>query len=383
MDRQILRELVVKNALEVLQNVLPTNITEQLERLDADEEEGDDRSNDLDEDRFFYEFFTSQTETPKIVVKQETNESNESLTYFQIVEQEMMEALPITKYNMDLLKLIIEDFGEITPNMLDTLNVPTIDQLTNIFLYSLMTNEDSKQTEETLILCEGTVNKVLTMICAIIAQKRDVFIHFPNGKEIQQNVRQFERFTEFGEYEFYNVFGALGTTDFQIKPPLSKYLSVPATDGKNIMYTPIKWQCSCDVSGFLQSSLVLIPKKENETKNSYVFEMNPLKAKLEAIKTSEYYLVADGTLTLIPFLLTPHEKLLLHAEQHNRALESKRKIIDKTFDKIRSRFTILNRIELRDATSICNLVETIGILHNFFLVQNDELYMAEFSYQAL
>lgn len=285
------------------------------------------------------------------------NASNEKYLFFQ------------------LLKVVFEDFGDITADILASLNLQTISQLTNILLYSLMTAEDSKHTEEMLSLEPNTVNKMLTTICAIIASKKDVFIHWPNRKEIQQNVRQFEKFNVFGEYEFYSVFGALGTIDIHLQPPVAKYLSF--RDGNNVMYTPVKWQCSCDVSGFLQSSSVLIPKKENETKNSYVFEVNPLKDKLETIKNTEYYLVADETLTLIPYLLTPHEKLLLHAEQYNRALESKRKIIDVTFDKIRSRFAILSRIELRDAPSICNLIDTIGILHNFFLVQGDELYNSD------
>lgn len=236
-----------------------------------------------------------------------------------------------------------------------------------------MTSESSGHTEETLFLEQGTVNKILEIVCSIIVDKKDTFIHWPNKKEIQQNVRQFERYDEFGHFEFYNVFGAIGTIELEIQPPLFDCLTYASSDN-NYMYTPVKWQCSCDVTGFLQSSSVLVPKQENQSKNSYVFEMSSLKTKLEMIKNDEMYLVADETLTLIPYLLTPHEKLLLHAEQHNRALESKRKIIDKTFEKIQNRFLILQRIELQDEISVCNLVETVGILHNFFLIQSDQMY---------
>lgn len=274
------------------------------------------------------------------------------------------------------MKLILEDFGEITPSFIANLRLQTINQLTNILVYALMKGENSQKTEETLFLETGTVNKVLSTICGIIAEKKDAFIHWPNMREIAQNVRHFDRYDEFGHYEFYNVFGAIGTLDLHVTPALPNYLSIPKTHG-NAIYTPVKWQCTCDVTGFLQSSLVTVPKRENEIKNSYVFEMNPLKLKLEAMKDDEMYLVSDETLTLIPFLLTPHEKLLIHAEQHNRALESKRKVIDKTFEKIRSRFAILKSIELRDALSIQNLIETVGILHNFFLIQGDPMYNSE------
>lgn len=269
--------------------------------------------------------------------------------------------------------MILEDFAEVTPSFIVNLNLQTANQLTNILLFALMTVDSSAKMEETLCLETGTVNKVLAAICEIIADKKDAFIHWPNAMEIQQNMRHFESYDEFGQYEFYNVFGAIGTMDFQVKPSLPNYLTVNAVHGIST-YTPIKWQCSCDVSGFLQSSWVTVPKIENETKNSYVFEMNPIRSKLEVMKNKEIYLVADESLTLIPFLLTPHEKLLLYAEQHNRALESKRKVIDKTFEKILGRFSILTRIELRDARSICNLIDTVGILHNFFLIQGDQLY---------
>lgn len=275
-----------------------------------------------------------------------------------------------------MLKLILQDFGDITPEFIVSLNLQTIDQLTNILVYALMAGESSAHIEETLFLEPGTVNNVLNMICAIIAGKKDTFIHWPSEKEINQNVRQFEHYDEFGQYEFYNVFGAIGTIEFQIEPAIPNHLAFTTTNGHSI-YTPVKWQCCCDVSGFLQSSTVMVPKSENDTKNSYVFEMSPLRATLEAMKYDEIYLVADESLTLIPYLLTPHEKLLLHAEQHNRALESKRKVIDKTFHKIQNRFAILQRIESRDENNIRNLIETVGILHNFFLIQNDQLYNTE------
>lgn len=109
MDTQLQKELIVKNALEVLQNVLPTNIMENLERLDA-EDDSNRAPDDMDEDRFFYEYLATKTQTetltqpvqmPQIVPKAEPLD-NDSLTYFEIVEQEMMQSLPVTKYNIEV-----------------------------------------------------------------------------------------------------------------------------------------------------------------------------------------------------------------------------------------------------------------------------------------
>lgn len=239
-----------------------------------------------------------------------------------------------------------------------------------------MTTENSHETETTLCLEPGTVNNVLETLCTIIADKKFAFIHWPNRSEMKQNVRMFENYHEFGCFDFYNIFGAIGTIEIHVNPALSSYYSV--TEAMNQTYTPVKWQCSCDTGGILQSSLVFIPKREIESKNSYVFEVNPIKTILEDMKSDEMYLVADETLTIFPYLLTPHEKIIIRAEEHNKALESKRKVIDKTFDHIRNRFSILNRIELNNAKSITNLIETIGILHNFFMVHHDLLYIDEY-----
>lgn len=276
-----------------------------------------------------------------------------------------------------MLSQILEGFDEINAALLAKLNLQTVEQATNLLVYALMTDKKSENTEETLCLEPGTVNNVLETLCEIIAQKKDAFIHWPNKREIERSVRRFENYQEYGYFEFYNVFGAIGTVEIRLKPAIPNYLAVAGTVNKNAKYTPIKWQCSCDTSGILQSSLVFIPKIEKEIKNSYVFEMNPVKQKLESMKSDEVYLVADETLTIFPFLLTPHEKIIIRSEEHNRALQSKRKVLDKMFEKVTDRFSVLKRIELRNAKSIRNLIDTVGVLHNFFMIHNDRQYIAE------
>lgn len=276
--------------------------------------------------------------------------------------------------HFQLFQQILCGFDEFISIAATNFRLQTEAQLTNILFYALMSNETSSATEQTLFLQSGTVNKVLQKLCGFIAGKKHAFITWPNKREISKCVRQFKRYHEYGKYEFYNVFGAVGTLEMHIRPAIRNHLAVASNASS---YTPVKWQCCSDASGLLQSSFVMIPKTDKESKNSYVFEVNPLNSILEAMKSDENYLVADETLTLCPNLLTPHEKLIIHAEQHNRALESKRKIIDKAFTLIQSRFPILERIELRDAESIRNLIDTVGVLHNFLIVHCDHLYLGE------
>lgn len=268
--------------------------------------------------------------------------------------------------------------------MLSELNFQNTSQLTNLLVYALMSGEATDHIEELMCLEPGTVNQVIEMMSEIIAQKKDAFIQWPNDEEILQNVRDFEcyRDTDVGQNhgEFPNVYGVLGTIEIPIKPGLPKFymISQPSSSSArntHSTYTAVKWQCSCDTNGFLQSSFVFIPTIETQSKNSYVFDVNPIKAELENQKQDELYMVADETLTIFPVLLTPHEKRMIDADSFNRALQSKRCVIDRTFEKIQRRFPLLKRIEHRNPNSICNIIETIGILHNFFIIHRDDLYI--------
>lgn len=107
MANQVKKELIVKTALELLQNVLPTNITENLEKLvGSDEANGFD--DDMDETRFIYEKLSTQFNNDESVFQSimepmvciDQIDPNASLTYFEIVEQEMMQSLPVTKENI-------------------------------------------------------------------------------------------------------------------------------------------------------------------------------------------------------------------------------------------------------------------------------------------
>lgn len=116
-------ELIVKTTLELLQNVLPTNIMANLDQLDAGStSDPNEFANDSDEDRFIFEQLSKQRNQsnaestqaegaagihesqssgePEFIDSGEQIDNNSSLTYYDIVEQEMMQSLPVTKDNI-------------------------------------------------------------------------------------------------------------------------------------------------------------------------------------------------------------------------------------------------------------------------------------------
>lgn len=260
------------------------------------------------------------------------------------------------------------DLNSVSPS---DFNLQTMDQLVNLAIHSLMSGNNFQTIEQNFFLDPGVVQRILIKFCLAVFQLKNKFIQWPGRGGIERHCHQFERMTKFGNYDFYNVFGIMATKDFYIKPPLKNNFQIQtATES----YTPVKLQCCCNANGLLFSCFIFFPKKESDTKNSSVFEVNPVKWALENMKSKEAYIVADQSMSLCPILLTPHEKIIAHSEQHNRALESKRKIIDKVFDKICSRFPILDHIEVGTNQNISHLIETVCILHNFFVMNNDQRY---------
>lgn len=128
MDNQAQKhELIVKTTLELLQNVLPTNIMTNLEQLDGgSNSDANEFVDDLDEDRFIFEQLSKKWNRFNEVSKPAKAEgrttaafqespfdagsefngsdvhidNSSSLTYYEIVEQEMMQSLPVTKDNI-------------------------------------------------------------------------------------------------------------------------------------------------------------------------------------------------------------------------------------------------------------------------------------------
>lgn len=109
MDCKTRNELIAKTALELIQNVLPTNIMSNLDLLDGQYIDSDSFSDDFDETKFIQCHLMNKTPIANSLMEasgsKEDNSSrsldnSESLTYFEIVEQEMMSDLCVTADNI-------------------------------------------------------------------------------------------------------------------------------------------------------------------------------------------------------------------------------------------------------------------------------------------
>lgn len=105
MDKKLQNSLILNAAIEVIQNVMPTNILNPLNVFNDDYEtqKTQESPDDLEDDKFLHERFllqfckpavrddTPQPTEPPILPQDgmEIDEKNDSLTYYDIIEREM------------------------------------------------------------------------------------------------------------------------------------------------------------------------------------------------------------------------------------------------------------------------------------------------------
>lgn len=324
-----------------------------------------------------------------------------AMTYYEILEQEILNQLNIrtedievshlnkihfyvSKYEsfslfmfFQFLSRLLTSIELIDTNWLNELDIHSIHRLTYLFVYAIMSEYSFNDIDKEFCVSAGVTKKAVHKVCSILAAHKHMFFRLPNDIEIDENVDDFAQFNDYGQFEFQNVFGAMGMIDVDIMPAITGYYSVNQTDDPSSSYTPAKLQCSCDANGFLQSSFVLIPEIELDTKNAEAFKLSPLYTALDYRPADRNHMVADYSFTSIPFLLTPLEEDGAGAEQFNRALESKRLIIDQTFSIIQNRFTILNRIDSDDAKAVCNLIESVCVIYNIFIANGGSYVISD------
>lgn len=259
-------------------------------------------------------------------------------------------------------------------NWLKELGVHTIHRLTNIFVYSLMCEHDLDAVDGKFFLASGVAKRVTYKVCGFIAAHQSLFFRLPNETEIEQNVLEFAGLGDFVEHEFKSIFGAMGSIDIDVSPGLAGHFAISTEHDLSATVTPVKLQCSCDANGFLQSCFVLVPSVELDTKNVEAFVQSPLYAALETRPTDGNYMVADNSFSTVPVLLAPRDSDDQSAAVFNRVLESKRAVIDRAFALIRSRFSILDRIDCDDAHIVRDLIVSVCVLYNVFVANDRMVY---------
>lgn len=255
--------------------------------------------------------------------------------------------------------------------------MPSIEQLTSIFIYALMSQHDLDGVDESFHLTSGIAKTVTYRVSSIVAIHKEFFFRVPTENDIEHNVGEFCQLSDGSLYEFPNVYGALGTSDIKVTPALPDYNCVSSADDSSITSTIIKLQCTCNANGFLQTCFILVPKEEFEAKHAEVFKQSPLFEVLSNRPFDDNHIVADRSFAKIPFILTPLDGSDDEVQQFNLALDAKRNIIDRTFTALYNRFPILDRIETDDPGTVCNIIESACVLYNVFIANNGGNYHIE------
>lgn len=97
------KEILVGAVGELLQNLLPTQILSTLDTFDINNEEIQPAANDLEDEKFIQELLlANRKSTIASHYPDEIHDHNRSLTYYDIIEEEMLSSLTVSKQNIQV-----------------------------------------------------------------------------------------------------------------------------------------------------------------------------------------------------------------------------------------------------------------------------------------
>lgn len=103
------KEILIGAVAELVQQLLPTQILSTLDTFDINNEESQPTANDLEDEKFIQELLLANRKPSAAShCPDEILDHNRSLTYYDIIEEEMLSSLTVSKQNIQVnLRLVI------------------------------------------------------------------------------------------------------------------------------------------------------------------------------------------------------------------------------------------------------------------------------------
>lgn len=97
------KEILIGTVAELVQNLLPTQILCTLDTFDINNEESQPTANDLEDEKFIQELLLANRKPSTAShYPDEILDHNRSLTYYDIIEEEMLSSLTVSKHNIQV-----------------------------------------------------------------------------------------------------------------------------------------------------------------------------------------------------------------------------------------------------------------------------------------
>ncbi|KAK3107567.1 hypothetical protein FSP39_017459 [Pinctada imbricata] len=199
-----------------------------------------------------------------------------------------------------------------------------------VFLNYLGNQQSMRECAHLFGLSKSTVHRVIHSVTSALLQIKDKVIRWPNGEEQKEIARKVQNCGIPG------VVGFIDGTHIRLA-------SAPGGDRK-----------------FLQQKGLSV-NATAESGRSFI---------------QDHQLLADNAYPLRNWLISPYKKygnLTLQQHRFNKKLSSARQTIERAFGHLKGRFRRLKEATLHDPKDVTQLIMAACILHNFCVINTEEL----------
>lgn len=251
-----------------------------------------------------------------------------------------------------------------------------IHQLLLSSLWILTTEEPISGIAERFNVSKAELYRGFCFVCETITKNKHFFIKWPNEAAIMKNMAHFnQRIINDSKnaipLSFPGVCGIIGSTNIRI-PLTEECVDADSSDDKSSL---IKLQVVCDCNGKFMDCHV---EQIETASNVMVFNKSSVKRMLDRnpyALPEEGHLIGDQTYPLKTFIMVPFKENRKSdaMNRFNESLMSKRKIIDRTFNQLKERFSRLKFVNMKISTELSQCIETACAIHNF-CIENLDAY---------
>ncbi|KAI4455474.1 hypothetical protein MML48_9g00002310 [Holotrichia oblita] len=218
-------------------------------------------------------------------------------------------------------------------------------------------------------VCLSATHRSLEVILMKLVALRNKYITWPNTRELITIERDFH-----ARSGFPGVIGAIDVCNISFKAPADQHESY--IDRK--LRHSIKLQGICTKNKIFINIMVGFPGSVHDSRviqNSAIFRDIEHNRNLNKyFPLSEYHLVGDSAYPLLKWLMTPYRNngnLTERQRRYNTAHSNTRIVIEHTFGLMKSRWRILQYINVNSVTKAVNIIVACCVLHNYCYINND------------
>lgn len=209
---------------------------------------------------------------------------------------------------------------------------------------------------------QSTVSRVVWQVCRRIVAKRDEWIQFPRQREMRAALDAWQI-----RFSLPFVIGAIDCTHIPIQKPTvygDEYINRKGFPSINV-------QATCDAHELFTSVDVSWPGSVHDAR--ILTNSNVYNAMTNLARSHGAVILGDEGYPLLRWLMTPIRKrvMTMREERYNTKHAQERKIIERCFGQLKSRFRML-RVPVRIKTSrVPHFIMAAFILHNVAKKLND------------